>query len=245
MSFITIENISKTFVTGRRLRHFFLPGGSKKLTRVTALENVSLAIGQGECFGLIGPNGAGKTTLLKILATLVLPDAGSVTMDGLNLQQDREIRKRIGLVTSEERSFYWRLTGRQNLEFFAALHHLSPRNVSQKIQELCGNLEIENPDRPFQEYSTGLKQRFALARALLHDPPILLLDEPTKGLDRLSAEKFRQMIQRVVRERRKTVIYATHFIQEISSLFDNVAHLRRGRLVAKGPWSQISKEAFC
>ncbi len=245
MAFITIENVSKTFVTGRRLRHLFSPNASKRLARITALDDVSLAIGQGECFGLVGPNGAGKTTLLKILATLILPDGGTVKVNGYDLKRDRQIKGSIGLVTGDERSFYWRITARQNLEFFASLHQLPAATSQSRINELCHYLEVDNLDRPFQEYSTGLKQRVALARALLHDPPILLLDEPTRSLDRKSAEQFRLFIQQLVKRERKTVVYATHNTQEVSLLFDRVGLLRQGQLVQTGPWAQVSKEYLC
>lgn len=219
MSLIQIENLSKAFVSGFRIRHLFSAKARKSLIRIEALRNLNLSIQEGEFFGLMGPNGSGKTTLLKILANLILPDQGTVQIGGA-----------IGLVSGDERSFYWRLTGRQNLEFFASLCQLAPKEGKKRIAKLCEDLEILNPNRPFQEYSTGLKQRFALARSLLHDPPILLLDEPTRGLDKKSAEGFRARIQQLVQREKKTVIYATHLVEEASTLFDRAGILNQGRL---------------
>lgn len=243
MAIISIEEASKTFVTGRRLRHLFKLKETASLSKIRALNGITLSIPEGEFFGLMGPNGAGKTTLLKMLAGLVLPDRGRVAIQEQDVTAKREMRGLVGLVTGDERSFYWRLTGRQNLEFFASLYSIPSEIAKKRISELCVELGIENPKRPFQEYSTGLKQRFALARALLHDPPILLLDEPTKSLDPKAQGEFHSLVKKLVHHKKRTILYATHNLQEASLLFDRVGLLNKGELVKLGKWSEI-EEAF-
>jgi ABC-2 type transport system ATP-binding protein len=163
---------------------------------VDALRGVDLAVGKGEIFGLLGPNGAGKTTLLKILACLVLPDRGVARIDGMDVTRENEVKRRIGLVHTDERSFYWRLSARENLRFFARLYDVPGRRIESRIDELLARVDMtEAADRPFSEYSSGMKQRVAITRALLHDPPILLMDEPTRSLDPASALSLRVFIR--------------------------------------------------
>ncbi|MEK7816918.1 MAG: ABC transporter ATP-binding protein, partial [Actinomycetota bacterium] len=149
------------------------------------MNNVNLTVNRGEIFGLLGPNGAGKTTLTKMLCTLILPTRGEATICGHDLiGQQGKIKSSIALISSEERSFYWRLSGRENLRFFAALYGLSRSRAEKRIPELLVQVDMEAAaERRFQEYSTGMKQRMALARGLLADPEVFFMDEPTKGLD--------------------------------------------------------------
>jgi len=149
-----------------------------------AVDRVSLQIAEGELFGLVGPNGAGKTTLIKLLATLIVPTSGAAFVHGHPLGHTRAIKASLGLVTSDERSFYWRLTGRQNLAFFAALHGLPAREIPARVTATLALMDLDGQaDTRFQTYSTGMRQRLSIARALLHQPRLLFLDEPTKGLD--------------------------------------------------------------
>ncbi|HEX9960525.1 MAG TPA: ABC transporter ATP-binding protein, partial [Pyrinomonadaceae bacterium] len=184
---VVIENLSKTYPPSfPRL---------KKLLRIAvkppveALKNVSFEIETGEIFGLIGRNGAGKTTLTKIIATLVQPDAGKVSVKNFDSVADEvKVRALIGLATAEERSFYWRLSSEQNLMFFARLYGMKDAEARRKIGELFEKLHLEElAKRRFSTLSTGNKQRLAVARALLPAPPILLLDEPTRSHDPLAA----------------------------------------------------------
>lgn len=196
---------------------------------------MSFEVGTGEIFGLIGRNGAGKTTLTKIVATLVQPTAGSVAVHGHDsVAGDEHVRRLIGLSTAEERSFYWRLTSEQNLMFFARLHGLSDRTAKQRIKDLFGKLELDEvARRRFGELSTGNKQRLAVARALLSNPQVLLLDEPTRSLDPLAAERMREMIRSLGRQDPPvTILFTSHNLAEVETLCARVAIISRGRIRA-------------
>ena len=233
MSAISIRNLSKTYpVPFQRLRAFFRRPAK---AAVEALRDVSFEVETGEIFGLIGRNGAGKTTLTKIVATLVQPTTGSVAVHGHDsVEQDELVRREIGLATAEERSFYWRLTSEQNLLFFARLHGLSTRETKQRISDLFARLELEEvAKRRFGELSTGNKQRLAVARAMLANPPVLLLDEPTRSLDPLAAARMRDMIRSLAEQDPPVTIFLTsHNLAEVETLCRRVAIISRGRIRA-------------
>jgi ABC-2 type transport system ATP-binding protein len=233
MSAISVRNLSKTYpVPFRWLRAFFRRPVKDP---VEALRDVSLEVETGEIFGLIGRNGAGKTTLTKIIATLVQPTTGSVAVRGHDSVTDDEVvRREIGLATAEERSFYWRLTSEQNLMFFARLHGLSDRVAKQRIVDLLAKLELEEvARRRFGELSTGNKQRLAVARAMLTNPPVLLLDEPTRSLDPLAAARTREMIRSLAQQDPPVTIFLTsHNLGEVETLCGRVAIISRGRIRA-------------
>lgn len=207
-----------------------------------AVEDVSLQIAQGELFGLLGQNGAGKTTLIKMLCTALLPSSGQASVAGYDVvRQSQQVRERIGLVSGEERSFYWRLTGRQNLEFFAALYHIPPAQARRRIDDLIGRVGMaDHADRPFQSYSTGMRQKLAIARGLLSEPLVLFMDEPTRSLDPISAQAVRRFVtEYIIGELGRTVILATHSMAEAEELCDRVALVRTGRVVAQGSIAQL------
>jgi ABC-2 type transport system ATP-binding protein len=230
---ISIERVSKTYdapLAG--LRRFF-----RVRTRppVEALREVSFDVREGEIFGLIGRNGAGKTTLAKIIATLVQPDSGSVSVRGFDsVRDDERVRAQVGLAGAEERSFYWRLTVEQNLVFFARLYGLGAAAARRRIAELLELLELtELRARRFSDLSTGNKQRMAVARALLNSPSVLLLDEPTRSLDPLAAARMRELIGSLARGARPvTVMLTSHNLAEVEELCDRVAVISRGRIRA-------------
>jgi ABC-2 type transport system ATP-binding protein len=230
---ISIRNLSKTYPSPfRRLRAFFRRPVKEP---VEALREVSFDVHNGEIFGLIGRNGAGKTTLTKIVATLVQPTTGNVSVLGSDsVINDEQVRRQIGLATAEERSFYWRLTAEQNLMFFARLHGLSDRIAKQRIKELFARLELEEvARRRFGEMSTGNKQRLAVARALLSNPPVLLLDEPTRSLDPLAAARMRELIRALAqRDPPVTILLTSHNLAEVETLCGRVAIISRGRIRA-------------
>jgi ABC-2 type transport system ATP-binding protein len=231
---LTIDHISKTYPVPflrlkKVLRRKFKPP-------VEAVHDVSFDVHEGEIFGLIGPNGAGKTTLTKMIATLIQPTEGQVTVKGYDsVRDDEDVRRNVGLAGAEERSFYWRLTGEQNLLFFARLHGLSSAKAKKRIGELVELLELEDmARRRFAELSTGNKQRLSVARALLADPPVLLLDEPTRSLDPIAATRTRATIKSLTQNAAKpvTVFLTSHNLAEVEELCDRVAIISRGQIRA-------------
>jgi ABC-2 type transport system ATP-binding protein len=207
------------------------------------VDRVSLLIHSGELFGLLGPNGAGKTTLIKMLATLVTPTSGEAWVNGFPLTQESAIKASLGLVTTDERSFYWRLTGRQNLAFFAHLHPLPAQEIPSRIDELLILTGLQDKaDQSFRTYSTGMRQRLAIARALIHRPKILFLDEPTRGLDPPSVRALHHLIRRELADQQgHTIFLTTHWLQEAEELCDRLAILNRGRIQACGTLPELRK----
>lgn len=230
---ISIQNLSKTYPEPfKRLRTFFRRPVKEP---VEALRDVSFDVHTGEIFGVIGRNGAGKTTLTKIVATLVQPTTGTVTVRGHDsVNHDEQVRREIGLATAEERSFYWRLTSEQNLLFFARLHGLPDRFAKQRIKDLFAKLELDEvATKRFGELSTGNKQRLAVARAMLASPPVLLLDEPTRSLDPLAAARMRDMIRSLAQQDPPvTILFTSHNLAEVETLCARVAIISRGRIRA-------------
>jgi len=205
---------------------------------VTALDGLDLAVERGRVFCLLGPNGAGKTTLLKVLATLVLPDGGRALVEGHDVARDpARAKSRIGLAVGDERSFYWRLTGRQNLEFFAALYGLSGEARARRVSELLRLAGLEAAaDLRFNGYSTGMRQMLGFARALLADAAVLLVDEPTRSLDPQAADRVRSFLCGELAQRQgKTVLWATHDLAEAADCADDLAVISRGRIRLSGP----------
>jgi ABC-2 type transport system ATP-binding protein len=230
---ITLHKISKTFVE-RSWRSVFMRKATK---RTEALTDITLTIKRGEIFGLLGPNGAGKTTLMKILATLIIPDGGGGSILGYDLiRQSEHVRRIIGLVNTSERSFYWRLTGRQNLNFFASLHNLMGKQKQKRVQTLLELVGLdEKADVEFMRYSSGQKQRLALARALLSNSEILLMDEPTQNLDPIASSDFLRMAVNVLQGREgKTIFWCTHNLKEAEEVCSRIAIIHRGTVIESG-----------
>jgi ABC-2 type transport system ATP-binding protein len=205
--------------------------------RRTVLHDVSFEVHPGELFGLLGPNGAGKTTLLKMLATLCVPDSGEIRISGLDpMEQPMAVKQRIGFCTSEERSFYFRLTARENLRFFGALVGLAGEHLRKRVEEVAALVDLSYAlDRRYDGFSSGMRQRLSVARALLADPCILFFDEPTRAIDPFHAKEIRTLIRdELVTRRGKTAVLATNSLEEAWGICDTVAILREGRIVAKG-----------
>lgn len=234
---IELRNISKTF-TSRNWKTFLF----KKPQQITALNNISLVVNKGEIMGLLGPNGAGKTTLIKILSTLVTPDSGEGVIAGMNFPtHSLGIRKRIGMVSTNDRTFYWRLTGRENLDFFAALYNLNRQVKRQNIEKVLSLTNMEAiADTRFMGYSSGQKQRLAIARALLADPEILLMDEATTSLDPIATKKLLSFTKETLaKQELKTIVWCTHSLTEVELICDMVTILNEGSIVYSGPLKDI------
>ncbi len=231
---VAIDRLSKTYpVPFLRLKKFLR---RKFKPPVEAVRDVSFNVHEGEIFGLIGPNGAGKTTLIKTIATLIQPTSGHVTVYGFDsVRQDEKVRRKVGLASAEERSFYWRLTAEQNLLFFARLYGLSGAATKRRIKELFELFEFEElARRRFAELSTGNKQRLSVVRAMLANPPVLLLDEPTRSLDPIAASRMRAIIKSLARSQvnRVTVFLTSHNLAEVEELCGRVAIIGQGRIRA-------------
>ena len=204
-------------------------------TELVALDSLDLTVARGELFGLLGPNGAGKTTLVKICTTLLLPTSGTARVLGEDVvRASRSLRHRIGFVFGGERGLYWRLSGYDNLRYFADLYRIPPRLARRRIADLLQlvGLEGRGHDR-VERYSRGMKQRLHLARGLLHQPELLFLDEPTIGLDPVGARDLRQMV-RGLADQGTTIFLTTHAMLEAETICDRIAVMRQGRLVAEG-----------
>jgi ABC-2 type transport system ATP-binding protein len=222
MEAVEVEEVTRVFEPRRR--------GS---TRVVALDSVSLTIPTGEIHGLLGPNGAGKTTLVKILSTVLLPTSGRARVLGHDVvEETHAVRPLIGIVFGGERGLYWRLTGRQNLEYWGALYKLPSRAAKARAQQLLERVGLaDKADGRVEEYSRGMKQRLHLARGLMGDGTVLFLDEPTTGMDPLAAREFRTLIGEL-REEGRTILLATHDMVEAETVCDRVTLIDRGKIVA-------------
>ena len=207
-----------------------------------AVERVNFTIREGEIFGLLGPNGAGKTTTIRMLSTLLQPTSGSAVVNGYDVaRQPGMVRQNLGAVLTGERSIYWKLTGRENLEYFAALYHLPPAVAKQRVAELLKRLDLASrADENVERYSSGMKQRIAIAKALLANPPVLLLDEPTIGLDPQSARNLRELILEIKHEGR-TILLTTHYMEEADLLCDRVGIIDLGRIIALDTPANLKK----
>jgi ABC-2 type transport system ATP-binding protein len=238
---IELKGIEKRFA----LRNWRTTLLRKAPVWVDALRGVSFSVHRGEILGLLGPNGAGKTTLIKILATLVVPDSGTAAVAGNDLKDfPHLVREKIGLVNTNERSFYWRLTGRQNLEFFARLYNLHGPALKKRVTRMLEITEMtEKADAPFMTYSTGQRQRLAIARSLLSEPEVLLFDEPTSSLDPIGTAGLIAFIKNdLVGQRQKTIVWCTHDLEEATKVSDRIVILHQGRVVSRGTLGQMQEQ---
>jgi ABC-2 type transport system ATP-binding protein len=216
-----------------------LIGGTR---RTQALQGVDLHVARGSVFGLLGPNGAGKTTTVRILTTLLTPTKGTAAVLGYDVMDDTaQVRRNIGFVLGGDRGLYGRLTGLENLEYFAALNHVEPRAATRRAEELLETVGLfERRGDRVETYSRGMKQRLHIARGLLTDPEVVFMDEPTIGLDPQVAQEVRSIIPEL-RDRGKTVLLTTHYMFEADVLCDSLALIDRGRIVAEGSPSEIKR----
>jgi ABC-2 type transport system ATP-binding protein len=212
----------------------------RRTKEVVAVDGISFNVRQGELFGLLGPNGAGKTTTVKMLTTLLIPSGGSASVFGLDIvTQANDIRARIGFIFGGERGLYWRLSGIDNLRYFASLYHVDPDVTNQRIPYLLELVGLSDRGQEKVEgYSRGMKQRLHIARTLLHDPEVLFLDEPTMGLDPVGARELRQVIRNLQADQ-KTILLTTHYMFEADSLCERIAVIDKGKIVALDTPSEL------
>ncbi|MBN3041060.1 MAG: ABC transporter ATP-binding protein [Candidatus Omnitrophica bacterium] len=239
---LKVNNLTKKFYQPLNLKDA-LTFNFRPKEPIIALDNISFTHGQRKILGILGPNGAGKTTLLKLLVSLLLPNQGSISVFGKTVgKDDTAIKSLLGLASSEERCFYWRLSGRENIEFFCRLYGLSREKADLRIKELFSLFNIDYADKRFDSYSTGMRRAFSLIRALLHEPGLLLLDEPTKSLDHTAASKLRDFIKNQSKNNR-SVIIATHDILEAQEVCNDFLILQKGRIKIKGSLEDLKKYA--
>ncbi len=208
-----------------------------------ALRGVSFSVPRGAIFALLGPNGAGKTTLLSILATLLLPDRGLARVLGHDVVREaHRVRERVNMASSNA-NFLWSLTPREVLDIFARLSGVTGRPRRARVEALLDRLELRgHADVPYDELSTGLKQRLALAKALVNEPELLILDEPTAGLDPDVSVRIRAQIAGLRRERGMTILLSTHDMREAEELADEIVFLRDGRVIARGDAAALKRQ---
>ncbi len=229
---VRLERVDMTFVVPKPLRHYvlkpFQPG-----RRVVALRGVEMSAKVGDRIALFGVNGAGKTTVLKLISGLIFPTAGRVLIHGRSVEEhQRHVRREVGYVINEERSFYWRLTGFQNLEFFAGLENAFGVATHERIWQLLTQVGLsQDANRRVAEYSAGMKQRLALARGLLTSPSVMLLDEPTRSLDPVGAATIHGLLRQTLGAD-QAVVVATNDFEDALALCDRLLVLKSGAIVA-------------
>lgn len=232
---IKIRGLSKVYRSSERVNLLH-----SRVREIPALKELDLDIFPGEAFGLLGPNGAGKTTLIKCLTTLLLPTRGTAWLDGHQLEREENaIRASIGCMLMGERGLYWKLTGRENLDFFGALYQIPPaarKKQNDCIVELLNLGEIV--DRTVETYSSGQKMKLAFGKSLINNAPILILDEPTNTLDLPNARELRSIVRDLNRQGR-TILYTTHLMSEAEELCDRVAIIDRGEVIALGTLPEL------
>jgi ABC-type multidrug transport system ATPase subunit len=229
---ILVENLTKQFPPAYSGWRTFLQVVAPATVR--ALGGVSFHVEEGRVLALVGENGAGKSTLLRILSTLLVPTSGRAAIAGFDVEREpARVRRHIGYHSGADFGFYGRLTGRENLEFFASMSGLSRQETTARISELTGHLGLAPAlDRQARGLSSGTINRLGLARAILHRPPVLLLDEPTRSLDPVASAEFRVVLKDLVRHYGVTVLFASHILSEVEELADGIALLSGGSLIA-------------
>ena len=233
MALLEIYNLTKVFPLGESV----FGGGSRG--EVRAVDDVNFRCEPGRIYGLLGANGAGKTTTLRLLATLLKPSSGTVSVAGCDVVREPEkIRARIGFLASGT-ALYGRLTARETVEYFGRLHGVSEALLQERIREMISTLGMgEFADRRCDKLSSGMKQKVSIARTLVHDPPVMIFDEPTVGLDVMTARSIVQFI-RECRQKGKTVILSTHVMSEAEKLCDRIGIIDRGRLLVDGTLADL------
>ena len=216
---------------------------TKKFKKVTAVDNVSFEVNPGEIIGLLGENGAGKTTTLRMLATMLKPTSGNAMIDGYKIiDNPNKIRERIGILFGGDVALYDRLTGRENMIYFAKLNGMSDLEADQAVNKITSELEMSDYiDRPVGKYSRGMKQKVSLARSIIHQPDVMLFDEPSTGLDVLSSKLIHDFILKCKKDN-KAIVFSSHNMYETEKLCDRIIIIHKGKIVASGTIEQLKKD---
>lgn len=226
---IHVQNVSRTFT-------------DKKET-IEAVRSVSFQVEKGGVIGLLGENGAGKTTLLRMISTILEPTEGTIEIEGKPIQEQMiHIKRKIGVLFGSETGLYDRLTARENLQYFARLYQMNKQVTKARIEELAKRFGMNDYlDRRLGGFSKGMRQKVAIARTLIHDPDVILLDEPTTGLDITSANMFRELIHQL-RQEGKTIIFSSHIMEEVQQLCESILMIHKGKLVYEGTLKELYEE---
>ncbi|HZD60062.1 MAG TPA: ABC transporter ATP-binding protein [Anaerolineae bacterium] len=239
---VETERVTKIFYPPRGVLRLLSKSPLKD--KLTAVDEVTLQVNEGEVFGLLGPNGAGKTTLIKMLCTLIRPTSGRASVGGVDVLEAEDAAKRlIGLVAADERSFYWRLTGRENLEFFASLYNIPRNGLKRAVDEVVEQVGLSGAaDNMFYSFSSGMKQKLGIARALLINPKVLFLDEPTRSLDPITAQNIKVLIRKQFADSQgRTIFLSTHRLDEAEQLCDRIAIMDKGRILFTGSVDELRR----
>jgi ABC-2 type transport system ATP-binding protein len=223
---IDVKDLVRVYKTGEGLLR-------RKKKETLAVDHISFQVKKGELFGMLGPNGAGKTTTIKMMTTLLMPTAGTVSVLGHDVASDPyEVRKKIGLVLGGEKGLYYRISARQNLRYFADLYGVPLSERDKRVDDLLKRVDLaDRADERVEDYSRGMKQRLHLAKGLINDPEVIFMDEPTIGLDPQAARDARRMIKELV-DSGKTMLLTTHYMYEADELCDRIAVINKGKIVA-------------
>ncbi|WAM33778.1 ABC transporter ATP-binding protein [Caldicellulosiruptor morganii] len=215
---------------------------TKEFGKVRAVDRLSFTIRQGEIFGILGENGAGKTTTLRMLATMLKPTSGTAIIEGLDITKEPEkVRRKIGILFGSESGLYGRLTARENIEYFALLHDMKKDEIKKRIDELVERFQMQEfIDRPAGKFSKGMKQKVCFVRSIIHNPDVMLFDEPTNSLDVTGAKEVHDFI-RLCKQEGRTIIFSSHTMSEVEKLCDRVAIIHKGQLVAIGTIDEIKQ----
>ena len=215
----------------------------KKRGKVVAVNNLEFNCRKGQIFGLLGPNGAGKTTTLRVLATMMLPTKGKAMVNGLDVvKHAAKVRSQIGFLSSET-GLYDRFTPRETVLFFGRINGMEDKTIKKRTTEIFHNLDMEDfQDVRVNKLSTGMKQKLSIARSIIHDPPVLILDEPTVGLDIITAKTVIEYVKNF-RDQGKCIIYSTHIMREAERLCDVIAIIHQGNLITQGTLTELKKNS--
>ncbi|RSI14240.1 putative ABC transporter ATP-binding protein YbhF [Streptococcus sanguinis] len=235
---IEMKDVSKKFTVKKKKRKMF--GRSSNVDKVV-ISNINLTISKGSIIGLLGINGAGKTTTIKMLSTLLAPTEGEILIDGMNISSCQELYKnKINLISGGEKNLFWRLTARENLEYFASLYGIGSKDANKIISEVLKVVQLEDSiDIPVEKFSKGMKQRLQIAKGLINEPDYIFLDEPTLGLDIIIAKELRSYIKRLATEENKGILLTSHYLHEVEELCDYIYVLEDGVIKIEGAPSQV------